>query len=115
MMDSVTITKETLIPEVKKLMEKKARFVIATCCDLGDSKFEIIYHFDDELKLVNLRMQFGYDETVPSIASIYPAAALIEMEMVDLFGASIEGIKGGFLLTEDSPKTPMRKAKKEAA
>jgi len=113
-MDSVTVTKESLRTEVQKLFEKDARFAIATCLDLGD-KLEIIYHFDDKLKLVNLRLQFGYNDTVPSISSIYPAAALIEMEMVDLFGAKIEGTGGGFLLTEDSPKMPMRKQKKADA
>lgn len=112
-MDSITVTKDTLLPEVQKLLDKKARFAIATCLDLGD-KFEMIYHFDDNLSLINLRLQFAYDETIPSIASIFPAAALIEMEVTDLFGTIIEGTKGGFLLTEDSPKKPMRKVKKEA-
>lgn len=112
--DSIAVTKDTLVPETKKLWERKARFAIATCNDLGD-KFEIIYHFDDELKVVNLRLQFGLDETAPSIAPVYPAAALIEMEMAELFGVKIEGAKGNFLLTDESPKTPMRKKKKEAA
>lgn len=111
-MEGIAITKETLLKEVQNLMDREARFAIATCVDLGD-KLEMSYHFDDKLKVVNLRLSFGYDETIPSIASIYPAARLIEMEVVDLFGAKIEGIPGGFLLSEDSPKMPMRKAKKE--
>jgi len=111
-MDSIAVTKETLITEAKALLGKEARFAIATCVDLGD-KLEMIYHFDDHLKLVNLRLHFGYDETIPSISGIYPAARLIEMEVTDLFGAKIEGIQGGFLLSEDSPKMPMRKPKKE--
>jgi ech hydrogenase subunit D len=114
MIDSVPVTKDNLMTEVKKLLDMQARFVIASCLDFGD-KLEILYHFDVNLKLINLRLQFGYDETIPSISSVYPAAALIEMEMTDLFGTKIEGISGGFLLTDDSPKLPMRKAKKESA
>ena len=106
------ITKDNLLSESKKLYETGARFVIATCVDIGD-KFEMIYHFDKELKLTNLRLQFGYDEEIPSISTVFPAALLIESEVTDHFGAKIKGIAPGLILAKDSPKMPMRKAKKE--
>jgi ech hydrogenase subunit D len=110
MENDINVTKENLLQEVQKFRDKEARFVIATCVDLGD-KLEIIYHFDDNLKLINLRLQFAPDEKIPSIASIYPSAALIEGEIVDFFDAKIAGIGHGTLLAPDSPKAPLRKKK----
>ncbi|MCX8173941.1 MAG: NADH-quinone oxidoreductase subunit C [Thermoplasmata archaeon] len=115
MENDIVVTKEHLLEEVKKFAEKDARFVIATCVDLGE-KLEIIYHFDtlgEKPNLVNLRMQFSQDEEIPSIASIYPCAALIEGEIVDMFEARIKGIPSGLLLAPDSPKAPLRKKKGE--
>ncbi|MGB9636159.1 MAG: NADH-quinone oxidoreductase subunit C [Thermoplasmata archaeon] len=113
MENDIQVTKETLIDEVKKFREKDARFVIATCIDHGE-KLEIIYHFDhpdEKPRLFNLRLQFSPEEEIPSIASIYPAAALIEGEIVDFFDAKINGIPHGTLLAPDSPKAPLRKKK----
>lgn len=115
MENDIVVTKENILNEVEKLAEKDARFVIATCIDLGE-KLEIIYHFDklgEKPELVNLRMQFSPNEEIPSITSIYPCAALIEGEIVDLFDAKIKGITRGILLAEDSPKAPLRKKKEE--
>ncbi|MEM3396659.1 MAG: NADH-quinone oxidoreductase subunit C [Thermoplasmata archaeon] len=115
MENDTVVTKENLLDEVKKLAENDARFVIATCVDLGE-KLEIIYHFDtlgEKPNLVNLRLQFSPDEEIPSISSIYPCATLIECEIVDMFEAKIKGIPHGMLLAPDSPKAPLRKKKEE--
>lgn len=112
-MRDIEITRADLKPRVRDLLDQKARFVTATCLDLGEA-FEVIYHFDDaNYQLVNLRIKVGKDEEVPSISGITLAAALIENEMREFFGIKIVDIaidfKNRMLLSEESPATPLLK------
>jgi ech hydrogenase subunit D len=106
------ITIGTLLEEVKTLFQNGYRIVTATCLDQGEN-FEIIYHFDKDLQLLNLRMVFPKEAEVPSITGTYLAAFLIENEMKELFGAKITGIAvdygGKLLVTEETLSTPMLK------
>ncbi len=106
------VTPETVQDEAKKLFQEGYRFVTATCVDLGEN-FEIIYHFDSDLRLLNLRMVFPKDAEVPSITGSYLAAFLIENEMKEMFGAKITGIAvdygGKLLVTEETLQTPLLK------
>jgi thioredoxin reductase len=112
MKDEIKVDKAELIPEVQKMLGQNARFGTATCLDLGD-KFEVIYHFEQSLDLVNIRVQVDKNDSLPSISNIYLCAALIENEMRELFGINIGGIaldyKGGLLLGKESPKTTLVK------
>lgn len=107
------VTPETLLGEVKPLVEQGYRLGTATCLDQGDN-FEIIYHFDRDLKWLNLRMVFPKEQEIPSITGIYLAAFLIENEMKELFGVKISGIAvdygGKLLVTEDTLQTPLLKS-----
>ncbi len=108
-----TVTPETLQDEVKALFQGGYRLVTATCKDQGDD-FEILYHFDRDLTLLNLRMTFPKDVEIPSISGSYLAAFLIENEMKELFGVKISGIAvdygGKLLVTEETLQTPMLKS-----
>jgi NADH:ubiquinone oxidoreductase subunit C len=104
------------LPErVEQLLQEDARIAMATCLDLGD-QFEVIYHFNKGLELINLRVRIDRGEELPSISHLTLNAALIENEMREFFGINITDIaidfKGGMLLAGNSPKAPMLKSLK---
>lgn len=108
-----TVTPESLQEEVKTLFQNGYRLVTATCLDRGEN-FEIIYHFDKDLKQTNLRMVFPKEVEIPSITGSYLAAFLIENEIQELFGVRISGIAvdygGKLLVGEEAIRTPLLKA-----
>lgn len=109
------VTPEALVGEVKQLFDSGHRFITATCLDLGED-LEILYHFDKNLELQHLRMNFPKDAEIPSITGVYLAAFLIENEMKELFGVNLKGIAvdyGGTLFTPaEALQTPMLKSVK---
>ncbi len=112
MLNSIELSKTDLPERVEALLEEDARIATATCLDLGD-QFEVIYHFNKGLELINLRIRIDKGEELPSISNLTLNAALIENEMQEFFGINITNIaidfKGGMLLAGNSPKVPMLK------
>jgi NADH:ubiquinone oxidoreductase subunit C len=107
------VSPQELVEEVKRLVDAGYRLATATCVDLGEN-LEIIYHFDKDLTLQNLRMVFPKEAEVPSITGVHLGAFLIENEMKEMFGAKITGIAvdygGKLLVTEETPQTPLLKS-----
>jgi ech hydrogenase subunit D len=113
MMTNITeVTTQSLLYEVALRRPQGYRFVTITCADLGDAH-DILYHFDRDYKLDNLRLRLPKGQPLPSISNIYAAAMLVENEVKDLFGVNVTGLSldfgGRLLLTEDAPKAPMNK------
>lgn len=110
LIEAKEVTLDNLLNEVKYYHDNGYRLVTTTCVDLGD-KFDILYHFDKDLKLKNLRLTIDKGVTLPSISSIYFCAVLPENEMQDMFGLKVEGLAvdygGKLLLGEESPLSPM--------
>lgn len=101
--------------KLEKLAKSSARFVVLAANDLADGNFEVIYLFVHEGQLLEVRLCTGIDEVVPTITDLYPAAAFLEREMVDLFGVKVEGAAPNMLLVPDSSiKSPLRKKPVEA-
>jgi ech hydrogenase subunit D len=74
---------------VEKVAKKKIdgyRFVTMSCAELDENTIDILYHFDKDLRLINLRLTVPRNTAVPSISTVYLAAFLVENEMQDLFG-----------------------------
>lgn len=122
--NSITVTLEALVDETKKVKDEGYRLVTASCVDIDEENFEILYHFDKDLELRNFRMTVTKGSTVPSISSVYFAAFLIENEIQDQFGISFDGLVldfGGTLYLEDDAevkRTPFCKygvVRKDAA
>jgi NADH:ubiquinone oxidoreductase subunit C len=90
-MEQLEISKSELISEMKRLAASGVRFGTATCLD-GKDHFEVIYHLEKELEMVNIRVKIGKEETLPSISGVYLSASLIENEMRELFGIDTSGI-----------------------
>ncbi len=79
--------------------------------DLGD-KLEIQWFFSSYLeknKIICFYAYAGYDEEIPSIASIIPSAWVSENECRDLAGAMIKNTKKGLFLEDDMDFIPLRK------
>lgn len=106
-----TIILDNLIGAVAARRAAGYRFVTITCSDLGEA-FDLLYHFDKELKLETLRVRLPKGVELPSISAEYFAALLVENEIKDLFGIVVTGMlldyQGRFLLPEEAPRKPFR-------
>jgi len=113
--NTTNITTDTLLSEVavRVGIGQKCRFVTLTCLDLGETH-EILYHFDRDYQLTNLRLLLPKGQELPSITSVCPAAVIVENELQDLFGVKVTGLAidyaGRLLLAENAPAAPMNKA-----
>lgn len=107
------ISKDILLNEVGKLKYEGYRFVTATCVDIGDGTLDVIYHFDKDRELKNLRINLKQEEEVQSITKIYFCALLVENEMKELFGLKVIDIVidfgGHMLLKDEDLRNPMLK------
>ena len=74
-----------LLTKVKDLKAEGYRFGQA-CATVVDDTFEIIYSFDKDHQLDNLRLVISEGEEVESITDEYWPAFIYENEMHDLFG-----------------------------
>lgn len=114
------ISLDELLPRVKQFAAEGARLITLTCCDTGGG-FEVLYHFDQGLRMRHLSVNVPTGSKLPSISSVYLCAFLVENEIRDLFGLEVEGVaidfKGRLVLTGDSPASPLlkRKAASEGA
>ncbi|MFZ5898712.1 MAG: NADH-quinone oxidoreductase subunit C [Bacillota bacterium] len=112
-MEDILIGKDDLLVTAQRLVDEGARLATATCLDEKD-KFQVIYHFQKEHDIINVRLKVDKDEEIPSISEITLTAALIENEMREFFGLNIVGLvidfKNRMILSENSPETPLCKS-----
>ena len=110
--ETKNVMKSQLVAEVRSLKNEGMRFATMSCVDLGDS-FDLLYHFDLDLKLTHLRLNTPKGDVVPSISGIYFAALIIENETKDHFGVHFEGMAldfgGNLYLEEEVKKFPFCK------
>lgn len=99
-----------VVTEATKMKESGHRFVIIDCVDLGE-KFDLLYQFDKDLKLVSYRLTVDKGVEIPSISCVFPSALLIENEIQDLFNIKFNDLLIDYhqklLLVEDlsAPQT----------
>jgi len=103
------------LEEIAKILKEKfgAHLSMITCRD-ADKEFEVIYHFDINGNLLNLKaLTSKAIPKVPSIIIIFPVADFYEREIMDLFGVKFEGHPKPrrFILPDNWPKNvyPLRK------
>lgn len=114
MISNVTeISKAELLSEAQKMLSQNYRLVTCTCVDLGEGNLDVLYHFDKDTVLKNLRIKAKRGEEIPSISSVYLCSVLIENEMKELFGLNVTGMAidygGHMLLTPEELKNPQSK------
>ncbi len=106
----IPVEASRLITEVRDLKAAGYRFAQA-CATVMDNDFEIIYSFDKEHQLKNLRLVIAQDQEVESITGDYWPAFIYENEMHDLFGIKFKHIaldyEGNFFrIAEPTPWNP---------
>lgn len=108
----IPVEASRLITEVRDLKAAGYRFAQA-CATMMDNDFEIIYSFDKDHQLKNLRLVVEQDQEVESITGDYWPAFIYENEMHDLFGIKFKHIaldyEGNFFrIAEPTPWNPNR-------
>ncbi len=108
--DIVPVTASELFDTVAGLKEQGYRYVQA-CATKVANGIEILYSFDKDHALHNLRLSIADDEEVMSITSIYWPAFIYENEMQDLFGIKFKHMElnyGGrfFKVSTPTPWNP---------
>ena len=84
-------------------------------------KLSFIYHLAHESGiLLNIKTSAGKDNPVlKTVMDVFPSAEIYEREVMDLFGAKVEGLPPGhrYPLPDDWPKDqfPLRKGWKQSA
>ena len=99
-----------LLKTVEGLKSGGYRYSTMICLKANDGH-DLIYVFEKDNKLKNLKYFLKPGEKAKSISGIYLGALLIENEYQDLFGLTFEGLaidyKGHLYLTPNSPKAPL--------
>lgn len=109
----ITIEPADLYNQVQNMKADGYRLV-QICCTTIKTGFEILYSFDKDGELTNLRLDMPIDTEIESITKVYWAAFIYENEMKDLFGVKIRHIEldfGGhfFRVAEPTPWAPKTK------
>jgi ech hydrogenase subunit D len=113
----VPVTASGLVSKVQDLLAEGYRLGQACCTKTGDG-FELLYSFDKNHELLNLKMTLSEGEEVASITNVYWHAFIYENEIRDLFGINFKHSEldyGGhfFKVSEPTPWNP-KNAEKEA-
>ena len=90
--DATTVAPAQLLAEVAKLKSGGYRFVTMSSVELDQTDMEILYHFDRDLTLTNLRVPVAKGGTLPSISGLIFSAFLVENEIRDQFALTFDGL-----------------------
>lgn len=89
---STEVTTDTLLDAAKKLEQDGFRFVTLSQTVKDENTLILYYHFDKNMGMQHLRMEVDKTVRIPSIASIFLCALLIENETQDQFGVRFSGL-----------------------
>jgi ech hydrogenase subunit D len=117
--DVIAVSLDAIFGEAARMKSLGYRLVTLTCVDIDENHFEILYHFDKNLKMRHYRVQAPKGRVVPSISSTYFSAFLVENEIQDHFGIRFEGLvldyNGTLYLDDEVRTTPFCKYTVSAA
>lgn len=77
-----------------KVLEEKRKNnrLVQICAVSVQGGYELSYSFAEGYDFINYRINITEDVEIPSIADLFPSAALYENEMKELFGVKIQHI-----------------------
>ncbi|RLJ10134.1 MAG: hypothetical protein DRP15_01070 [Candidatus Aenigmatarchaeota archaeon] len=108
----INVDKRRFFKTVKALKEKGVyRISFISGMDTG-KKIELIYHFVENKKLINLRVSLPRkNPKIRSITELYPGSVLYEREIFEMLGVEFENHPQlrKLFLDKESPETPWRK------
>jgi ech hydrogenase subunit D len=81
-----------LVAKVTQLKAEGWRLVTCSSVELNETDMEVLYHFDKDLVLTNLRVPVKKGASLPSISGVLFGAFLIENEIRDQFGITFDGL-----------------------
>lgn len=90
--EATPVTSAQLVAEVTKLKAEGYRLVTMTSVEIDPENMEILYHFDKDLVLKNLRLTVKKGGNAPSISGVLFTAFLVENEIRDQFGIMFDGL-----------------------
>lgn len=85
----VPVESAQLLEKVQDLKAEGYRLGQAHCTKVEEG-FDIVYSFDKDHVLLNLRLVIPEEEEIMSITGLYWAAFIYENEMQDLFGVKFK-------------------------
>ncbi len=108
----VPVTASDLLPKVRELKSEGYRLG-QICATKVSEGFEILYSFDKDHELLNLKLTVAEEEEVQSVTSDFWSAFIYENEMHDLFGIKVKHNAldyGGhfFKVSEPTPWNPKK-------
>ncbi len=108
-----TVELSNLISKVYDLKAEGYRMVQICGVNIDDDSYEIVYSFDKDHKLLNLRLDITIGEEVESITGAYWSAFIYENEIHDLFGVKFNhsalDYNGTFFrIAEETPWKPKK-------
>lgn len=114
------VTKEELYDILKKKYEAGFR-LIQICSTAFEGYNEVIYSVGKEYNIENYKIELPIDEEIQSFSDIFPAAALYENEIKELWGVKVVGMSLDYQnrfyrIEQDTPfKKQINVIKKEGA
>lgn len=90
--EATTIAPSGLLAAVAKLKSDGWRLVTLSSVELDAVNMEVLYHFDKDLKLTNLRVPVEKGGKLPSISGLLFGAFLVENEIRDQFSLTFDGL-----------------------
>jgi len=115
--DFVPVDAGKILETVKDIKEDGYRLV-QLCATKKDGYIEMMYSFDRDHVLKNMKINVPENEEIESISDIYWAAFIYENEMHDLFGVKFRHLAldyGGnfFKVSESTPWNPKQKKERK--
>lgn len=106
----IDIEPAQLVEKVQDLKAEGYRIGQILCTKVEEG-FELIYSFDKDHVLINLKLNIPEDEEIMSITGVYWPAFIYENEMQDLFGVKFKHMAlnyGGkfFKVSQPTPWNP---------
>lgn len=110
-MNKIEVSLDNVRDKIKEFYnEREWHFLTLNGVALEDDKLEVQWIFskyDTKNEIVVYYAEIGYEDIIPSIVDIIPSAIISQRELVDMFGAIVEGSEKGLYLDEDSMQSPL--------
>lgn len=110
--NTAEIRPDEVITLSRMLKDEGFRFVTMSSSELEESVC-VLYHFDKDLELRNLKVDVPKGSKIGSIASVFSCAFLVENEIKEHFGVEFDGIpldfQGMLYNDEEVRRTPFCK------
>jgi ech hydrogenase subunit D len=107
--NTAEIRPDEVITQSRVMKDEGFRFVTMSSAELEDSVC-VLYHFDKDLELRNLKVHVPKGTKIASVASVFSCAFLVENEIKEHFGVEFDGIpldfQGMLYSDEEVQKTP---------